>query len=679
MNNVANWSTVSGASTPDPSSIGTTDTLRFNEFFAPTSGTNYTADLTANLSVGAIRLDSGSGNGGSATGNVVVSGNNTLTLNGNNDYNGSYLSGIVLNSGSGGSLTINSNITLGSSQHWVSSRAFTVGGSVNLNGNNLTIFSAGNTTTLNGGITGSGNLSKIGNGAWSLSNISFTGNINHSSGSGNLFLTGNNTFTGKVTVTDTASRFIILNSTSALGSANAIELAASSTADIILGEALAGNSVTIGSLSGGTSGATIDPNWNATTGVRSLVINQSIDGTYGGATQAGSSGRSIAITKDGAAKLTLTGANAHTGGTTVSDGVLEVGNGGTSGSVGSGAISVATGAEIVFNRSNAFTVSNTISGAGLVTKKGAGRMTVNGDNSVGTVNWNFADTGNGDIGFQNANAIGGSGSSITLGENASGSAFLATTGNTSDVTISLGSGSTFSWNGSTGNTNTLSGTISGSGNLTKVSGETLILSGNNSYAGATAIETGTLRIDGIHTGTGDVNVDSDGRLEGTGSVAGTINVSGVLAPGASIESFGSGAVAFMTGSTLAYELNSSSLNGDLLDSTGVLDIASGAILTLTELASGTLAEGSKLALISYAGGWVNTELFTYLGSPLADDSSFTLGANTWLFNYNDTTGGSNFSSDQAGASAFVTMTVIPEHDAALLGGIGMLLLLRRRR
>jgi hypothetical protein len=49
----------------------------------------------------------------------------------------------------------------------------------------------------------------------------------------------------------------------------------------------------------------------------------------------------------------------------------------------------------VFNRSNAFTVSNGISGDGLVTKKGAGRMTVNGNNSGGTVNWNFTGTGNG--------------------------------------------------------------------------------------------------------------------------------------------------------------------------------------------------------------------------------------------------------------------------------------------
>ena len=54
FNNVAHWSTTSGAATPNPTSIGTTDTLRFNEYFAPTSGTMYTSSLSADITVDAL-------------------------------------------------------------------------------------------------------------------------------------------------------------------------------------------------------------------------------------------------------------------------------------------------------------------------------------------------------------------------------------------------------------------------------------------------------------------------------------------------------------------------------------------------------------------------------------------------------------------------------------------------
>ena len=62
-----------------------------------------------------------------------------------------------------------------------------------------------------------------------------------------------------------------------------------------------------------------------------------------------------------------------------------------------------------------------------------------------------------------------------------------------------------------------------------------------------------------------------------------------------------------------------------------------------------------------------------------NDSQITLGSNTWLFNYNDTVGGSNFTGDQSGATGFVTMTVIPEPaTVGMIGLFGVAALLRRR-
>jgi autotransporter-associated beta strand protein len=71
---------------------------------------------------------------------------------------------------------------------------------------------------------------------------------------------------------------------------------------------------------------------------------------------------STGITKNGAAKLTIAVNNSNSGTTTINSGTLEVGGGGTTGWMGSGAI--VTKASLVFNRSNNIVVANPISGTG---------------------------------------------------------------------------------------------------------------------------------------------------------------------------------------------------------------------------------------------------------------------------------------------------------------------------
>ncbi|MDH4445243.1 MAG: autotransporter-associated beta strand repeat-containing protein, partial [Akkermansiaceae bacterium] len=223
------------------------------------------------------------------------------------------------------------------------------------------------------------------------------------------------------------------------------------------------------------------------------------------------------------------------------------------------------------------------------------------------------------------------------------------------------------------------------GALTKIGNGNLTLSGNNTYTGNTNVSGGTLRINGANSGNGAVNVDSGATLGGSGSVIGGINVSGVLAPGAnsnSIESFRGGALSFGSTSTYAYQLQTLGLTGDLAHSTSELNIATGAILSLTDISTSTVrSNGEKLTLISYmgAGAW-NGELFSDNSNTLANGSEITLGANKWMLKYDDIIAGSNFGSDTTGANRFVTMTVVPEPSVAvLLGGISTLLMLRRRR
>ena len=77
--------------------------------------------------------------------------------------------------------------------------------------------------------------------------------------------------------------------------------------------------------------------------------------------------------------VVLTGANTYGGTTTINAGSLSIGNGGTTGSLGTG--TVINNASLVLNRSNDFTVSNNIGGSGTLTKTGAGVATLSGTNT----------------------------------------------------------------------------------------------------------------------------------------------------------------------------------------------------------------------------------------------------------------------------------------------------------
>lgn len=556
----------------------------------------------------------------------------------------------------------------GDSATFNSSATVNLGSAITQSG--ITI-AAGETLTLNnttdvkitgtGGITG--NLTKTGN---SVLRLSHSGGFSGTLGiNGQWVVLGSNALdptgqTSNLTRVNIAAGGLILGSAynDATGTTRAV----------------------IGELSG-TGSVRTDWQDGGTNALRTLEINQATDSTFSGTFNQGSGGRILGLEKSGSGVLNISNnvaLAAVSGPIAVSGGTMKIsGATGTASPLnGTGTLSISSGA--TFEAANSTSgipsgITKTITGDGVFLRNGTGNLVISGTNNAGfTGTWKAT---SGTFGFNSETSIGGAGVELDGGGifmNGNG------VGISSAKTITLGNGGGF-FDGSTAWSQTWSASITGTGGLTKRSGMLLVLDGSNDYAGNTIVEGGTLRINGTQTGTGSVNVNAGTRLEGTGSVAGVLNVSGVLAPGASIESFGSASVSFTTGSTFAYELDSSALNGDLLSTSGTLDIANGTILTLTELASGVLAEGSKLTLISYSGGWADTELFTYLGSTLNDDSTFTLGSNTWLFNYNDTIGGLNFGGDQSGATSFVTMTVVPEPGILVMGSFGLLALFRRRR
>eukprot|EP01030_Chromulinospumella_sphaerica_P003930 gene3930-3844_t len=160
-----------------------------------------------------------------------------------------------------------------------------------------------------------------------------------------------------------------------------VDTAVSNTADgntltlnagrnVVLNNSITASNISLNAATGSVSGA------GALTTTGLLTLNSATDGTLSG-NISGAGG----LTKTGAGTMTLTGANTftagagtqiltgtnlYTGTTTISGGTLQVGDGNGTGTLGSGKVTLANGANLNYKRNVSTTIANAIEGSGNV-------------------------------------------------------------------------------------------------------------------------------------------------------------------------------------------------------------------------------------------------------------------------------------------------------------------------
>ena len=492
-----------------------------NTILAPGTGNTITSNGTiADDSLASVPSGQGFG-AGTGSGAVLTIGSTanpggTVVLNGANTYSGgTVVTDAALSisaddnlGASGTPVTLNAGATLeftgGFTQDDPFSRPLTVAGDPTIS------VASGQTTAISTAIadgTSPGTLT--------------LGSAPDGTGGGTLVLTGTNTYTGPTIV---SIGTLALSGAGSIATSSGLSLAAGTTFDV---SQTTTTGVTLLGLTG-AAGSTVS------LGSQALTVNLSggTDIFQGTLQDAGiklnATGGSLTLA--GSGTLVLTGANTYTGGTTINGGTLQLGNGGTTGSLQG---NVTDNSTLAFDRSDTTTFGGVIDGSGMVVQSGSGTVVLTGTNSYrggttvssGTLSAASTDA----LGTNGATVDSGAtlnvngvtiGNALSLSGTGVGGAGALTGTGTAGITgpITL-AGATTVGVASAGDTLTASGGVSGGFGLTKVGAGTLTLSGVASgYTGLTTVSAGTLSIGsgGSIAPSSGVTVDSGATFDISG-------------------------------------------------------------------------------------------------------------------------------------------------------------------
>ncbi|AKW01746.2 TPA: fibronectin-binding autotransporter adhesin ShdA [Salmonella enterica subsp. enterica serovar Choleraesuis] len=362
------------------------------------------------------------------------------------------------------------------------------------------------------------------------------------------------------------------------------------------------------------------------------------------------------LVKTGTGELTLSGDNTYSGGTTITGGTLTADYADSLGSGdidNSGVLKVGEG-----------DLENTLSGSGSLVKTGTGELTLSGNNTYsggttitgGTLTADHADSlGTGTIANNGVlqvgegeleNTLSGTGSlvktgtgELTLsGDNTYSGGTTITGGTlTADHADSLGTGAIANSGVLQVGEGELENTLSGSGSLVKTGTGELTLNGDNDYSGGTTIDDGVLIADHADSlGTGAVA--NNGVLQvGEGELKNTLSGTGSLVKIGTGELTLSGDNTYSGGTTIddgvLIAANVNALSGGDVDNSGTLMLDANGAFELANITTHTgattaLAAGSTLdagQLTQEDGSTLSIDLGAATDDAVITADSVTLG------------------------------------------------------